>query len=137
MGVVRDKLLELAGGDREAYLAELVAGEVNAVLGRDRHRRIPGTEPWRRLGVYRHLAEDLRLRLGRLTALPLPATLLFDCPTPQDVVHRLRDQLLGERAEIAPVAAEGDGPQDDPVVIVGMACRYPGGVGSRRTCGGC
>ncbi|WP_371502193.1 type I polyketide synthase [Kitasatospora sp. NBC_00374] len=130
MGVVRDKLLELAGGDREAYLAELVAGEVNAVLGRDRHRRIPGTEPWRRLGVYRHLAEDLRLRLGRLTALPLPATLLFDCPTPQDVVHRLRDQLLGERAEIAPVAAEGDGPQDDPVVIVGMACRYPGGVGS-------
>ncbi|WP_233289175.1 type I polyketide synthase, partial [Kitasatospora sp. MBT63] len=127
---MRDRLAGLAGGEREAFLSELVAAEVNAVLGHERHRRVAGSEPWRRLGVYRQLAAELRDRLGSRTGLRLPATLLFDCPTPDDVTRYLRAELLGERAEAeAPPAEGGDGP-DDPVVVVGMACRYPGGVRS-------
>ncbi|MER8184508.1 type I polyketide synthase [Kitasatospora sp. NPDC094015] len=130
MGVVRDRLAELAGADREAFLSELVAAEVNAVLGRDRHRRVAGAQPWRSLGIYRELARELRGRLAERTGLALPATVLFDCPTPDALAGFLRAGLLGERVSIPVPAAEGGRSPADPVVVVGMACRYPGGVRS-------
>src|SRR5450755_3604780 len=79
---------------------------------------------FRSQGVNSPLAIRLRNLLAEATGLPLPASLAFDFPHPA-AVARL---LLGEAVEVAvpvvPVAG------DDPVVIVGMGCRYPGGVGS-------
>ncbi|MFE2282553.1 type I polyketide synthase, partial [Streptomyces sp. NPDC059454] len=56
---------------------------------------------------------------------------VFDYPSANALVGYLLDELFGvvEPAAVVPV---GSLPSvaDDPVVIVGMACRYPGGVSS-------
>ncbi|MFB0633608.1 beta-ketoacyl synthase N-terminal-like domain-containing protein, partial [Streptomyces sp. AB3(2024)] len=71
-------------------------------------------------------AVELRNRLGAVTGVTLPATLIFDYPTASALTAFLRDELLGTQAEIAgPVAVATD---DDPIAIVAMSCRFPGGV---------
>ncbi|MFE0851757.1 beta-ketoacyl synthase N-terminal-like domain-containing protein, partial [Streptomyces rochei] len=69
------------------------------------------------------------------TGLTLPATLVFDYPTPATLAAHLLDELLGGDEDESTAAdasasrpASDDG--DDPVVIVGMSCRYPGDVRS-------
>ncbi len=93
-------------------------------------RLIDVEAPWRRLGIYREVATELRGRLGSATALRIPATVFFDYPTPAALMGYLRTELLGERVVVAPPAPEGTGPGGDPIAIVGMACRFPGGVRS-------
>ncbi|RBM21644.1 acyl carrier protein, partial [Streptomyces sp. PT12] len=74
-------------------------------------------------------ALELRNRLNAATGLRLPATLVFDYPTALVLVDHLLQQLFGaaeEFANAAPVATV----DDEPIAIVGMACRFPGGVAS-------
>ncbi|MFC5855323.1 beta-ketoacyl synthase N-terminal-like domain-containing protein, partial [Streptomyces chlorus] len=76
-------------------------------------------------------AVELRNRLNTVTGLRLPATLVFDYPTVQTLVDHLLEELLGSDATVVePVAAHAPSVADDPIVIVGMSCRYPGGVTS-------
>ncbi|MFJ1569438.1 beta-ketoacyl synthase N-terminal-like domain-containing protein [Streptomyces erythrochromogenes] len=69
---------------------------------------------------------SIRLRnlLAEATGLPLPASLAFDCPTPEAVARHLRGETVEDTVPSSPVA------YDDPVAVVGMACRLPGGVRS-------
>jgi acyl transferase domain-containing protein len=74
---------------------------------------------------------ELRNRLTGRSGLSLPATLVFDYPTPLALALHLRAELLGD-ADAAdrargPVAVDGD-----PIAIVSMACRFPGGVRDPR-----
>ncbi|MER5932779.1 beta-ketoacyl synthase N-terminal-like domain-containing protein [Streptomyces sp. NPDC002054] len=69
----------------------------------------------------------LRNLLAEATGLPLPASLAFDFPTPDAVARHLRgetveDALVSSPVPFSPVL------HDDPVAVVGMACRLPGGV---------
>lgn len=69
----------------------------------------------------------LRDRLGTATGLPLSATLVFDHPTPSAVAALVRDALQETspaRASVEDSRAE----PGEPIAIVAMACRYPGGV---------
>ncbi|MGQ4272388.1 beta-ketoacyl synthase N-terminal-like domain-containing protein, partial [Nocardiopsis changdeensis] len=61
----------------------------------------------------------------------LPASLLFDHPTPQAVAAHIEDRLSpATDRTAAEIATRPDDADDDPIVIVGMACRFPGEVGS-------
>ncbi|TVL86462.1 acyl carrier protein, partial [Streptomyces sp. SAJ15] len=61
------------------------------------------------------------------TELRLPATLVFDYPTPTVLADFLRAELVGAVADAAgPVVVAAV--DDEPIAIVGLGCRYPGGV---------
>src|SRR5207253_10683506 len=74
-------------------------------------------------------AVELRNSLIQATGVKLPATLIFDYPTPAEIAGYLRSQVAGqERPE--PRVAGPPAPTDEPIAIVGMSARYPGGVRS-------
>ncbi|MEU6719661.1 SDR family NAD(P)-dependent oxidoreductase, partial [Nonomuraea sp. NPDC046802] len=133
------RLAELTIPERDELLLELIRQRIADVLGYaelDSARLRSNT--FRELGLDSLTAIDLRNALAAATGLRLPATLVFDYPTPAGLAPRLRE-LLSEaiddmpRAAPAPVAPPTQAPvasDSDTIVIVGMACRYPGGVRS-------
>ncbi|WP_152627722.1 type I polyketide synthase, partial [Streptacidiphilus melanogenes] len=126
------RLAALSEAEREAALLEVVCTEVAAVLGYPNHASVDATRAFKELGFDSLTAVELRNRLNGATGLRLPATLVFDYPTPTALAELLGTELLGslpgaERASTAAVAISQD---DEPIAIVGMACRFPGGVTS-------
>ncbi|MBT2427498.1 SDR family NAD(P)-dependent oxidoreductase, partial [Streptomyces sp. ISL-112] len=126
----RQQTLALPEAERGEALLALVTAKSAVVLGHTDTGLVEPDLPFRDLGFDSLTAVDLRNQLTAATGVPLPATLVFDHPTPAELAHHLRTLLLGELPDAAtPVIATAP-VDDDPVVIVGMACRYPGGVGS-------
>ncbi|UOZ02754.1 type I polyketide synthase [Amycolatopsis sp. WQ 127309] len=127
-GSLLQRLAGLPEKERSRALVELVRAEAAVVL---RHATTDMIEPDRAfsdIGYDSLTSVELRNRLTAASGVRLPATLLFDYPTPLAVAAYLKDELSGRRAAttpVAPVAAT-----DDPIAIVGMACRFPGGVAS-------
>ena len=126
---LRERLAGLSEPERASVLLTFIRAEVAAVVG-EKTPLINAESPWRRLGIYREFATELRGRLAAAAGLRIPATVFFDYPTPAALMGYLRAELLGERIVLAPPAPEGTRPGDDPIAIVGMACRFPGGVRS-------
>ncbi|KJK55293.1 type I polyketide synthase, partial [Saccharothrix sp. ST-888] len=123
-------LAALPAAERERMLLELVRTEVAAVLRHEGSAAISPTRAFTEIGFDSLSAVELRNRLNSATGLRLPATLVFDYPSPKLLAEHIRDTLFGTVATgpSAPVTAPVGA--DDPIVIVGMSCRYPGGVGS-------
>jgi len=135
------QLLGLPAPARRATLTELVRGQVAAVLKHSAPHSLGVDRAFRDLGFDSLTAVELRNRLGTVTGLTLPATLVFDHPTPAALTGYLLEEILGSPQPNGTAGAgspatggrtgRGDGPGgDDPIVIVGMACRFPGNVRS-------
>ncbi|MFI5520694.1 SDR family NAD(P)-dependent oxidoreductase [Streptomyces platensis] len=125
-----ERLRPMTEAERERTLVELVRRQASAVLGYDGGDAVGTTRAFKELGFDSLTAVELRNRLNAATGLTLPATLIFDYPNPEALARYVREELLGTVAApvaTVPVARPVD---DDPIVIVGMACRYPGGVAS-------
>ncbi|MFF4401115.1 type I polyketide synthase [Streptomyces sp. NPDC001480] len=116
-------------GPTAADLLALVRAEAAAVLGCGADEVEPGTA-FRDLGLDSLSSTVLRGRLSAATGLTLSEAVAFDFPTAAELAAHLRARLTGESTDTARTSpGEADG-ADDPVVIVGMACRFPGGVES-------
>ncbi|MFJ1805557.1 MULTISPECIES: SDR family NAD(P)-dependent oxidoreductase [unclassified Streptomyces] len=134
-GDLARRVRTMGEAERRRLLAALVREETAAVLGLDDEDHLDAAQDQRafsELGMDSLTALELRTRLGRLTGLTLPAGLVFDHPTPQHVAAYLEAGLTGSGAgERDRTAREKDrtaATPDDPIAIVAMACRYPGGV---------
>ncbi|MPY62589.1 type I polyketide synthase, partial [Streptomyces spongiae] len=137
-GALVDRLAALRPDERRRHLVELVRAEAAGVLGHGTSEAVDADHEFRRLGVDSLTAIELRNRLAGATGLQLPATLVFDYPTPR----RLAVHLLGELVEEGAVGdvpaptvsdtsgASGTSGTDELLAVVGMACRFPGGITS-------
>nr|AGS49670.1 malonyl CoA-acyl carrier protein transacylase [uncultured bacterium esnapd13] len=122
-------LVGLAPAEREQALLKVVRDSAALVLGHADADTIPVTAAFKDLGVDSLTAVELRNGLAKATGLRLPATLVFDYPTPAVLAARLNELLTGEApARKANVSVQTA--KDEPLAIVGMACRLPGGVSS-------
>ncbi|MFF0011805.1 SDR family NAD(P)-dependent oxidoreductase [Streptomyces sp. NPDC005374] len=143
-------LADRTPGERRAALTELVCAETAAISGSlaastapagraaaggEAHHEAPVTDAaaidphtaFTDLGLTSMGAMTLWHRLGLRTGLRLPATLVWDHPTPAAVAAHLDERLHGGTRE---TVLPRRGPAAEPIAIVAVGCRYPGGVRS-------
>lgn len=113
-------------------MQELVQQEACQVLGREVGRSLPPQRGFFELGFDSLMIGELRTRLEARLGVPLPATVLFDHPT----VTALSSFLTSERGTAvsrhsvaaSPRVAPPPSVMNEPIAVVGQACRFPGGA---------
>ncbi|MFJ7772885.1 SDR family NAD(P)-dependent oxidoreductase, partial [Streptomyces sp. NPDC097107] len=120
--------------EREGRVLDLVRDRVAAVLGHDDVTAVEPARAFNEIGFDSLAAVELRNLLNTATGLRLPATLIFDHPTPRALAaHILQaslDTFAGTATAGAGTTATEVHADDEPIVIVGMSCRFPGGAAS-------
>ncbi|WP_330302726.1 MULTISPECIES: SDR family NAD(P)-dependent oxidoreductase [unclassified Streptomyces] len=130
-----DRLARLPETERAERVLSLVREEASRALGLRSADSVRPDQPLRELGMDSVTAVELRNRIGTRIGAKLPATLLFDHPT----AARLAEYLLTTALATGDRATRRTAPQkqptrtaasaaDEPVALVAMACRLPGGV---------
>ncbi|MET9896974.1 beta-ketoacyl synthase N-terminal-like domain-containing protein, partial [Streptomyces sp. NPDC006465] len=123
------RLTGLTPEAQDALLLDTVRAAVAAVLGHVTSDAVRPARAFNDLGLDSLGAVRLRNRLGANTGLRLPATLVYDYPTPQALVTHLREVLLDDGQAVgAPAATVTAIADDEPIAVVSMACRFPGGA---------
>ncbi|MEU3776970.1 SDR family NAD(P)-dependent oxidoreductase [Streptomyces sp. NPDC032472] len=129
-GLLAAQLAQVGPAEQYEQLLTLVRASAAAVLGHAGPEAVDPALAFKDLGFDSLTGVEFRNRLGAACGLRLPATLVFDYPAPDVLAAFLRDELCGQSG---PAAADGRGPAaaaDEPIAIVSMACRFPGGVRS-------
>ncbi|MEU9118246.1 KR domain-containing protein, partial [Streptomyces sp. NPDC048483] len=126
-GELAARLAGLAAGQRERVVLDLVRAQAAAVLGHSSMEAVAPDRAFRELGFDSLTAVEYRNRLTAALESSLPATLIFDYPTPATLAHHIVAEVLGD--DVRPADETGVlSVVDEPVAIVGMSCRFPGGV---------
>ncbi|MFE5083328.1 SDR family NAD(P)-dependent oxidoreductase [Streptomyces mirabilis] len=126
-----DRLARLPEAERAERVLALVREEISRALGLRSTESVRPDQPLRDLGMDSVTAVELRNRIGARIGAKLPATLLFDHPTAARLAAHLLATVLaaGDRTTPATRPTHATTPaSDEPVALVAMACRLPGGV---------
>ncbi|HVZ31162.1 MAG TPA: beta-ketoacyl synthase N-terminal-like domain-containing protein, partial [Polyangiaceae bacterium] len=122
-------LSKLAADDRGRTTLEFVLDAISRVMGVT-VAGIALERPLRELGLDSTMALELRNRLSAASGLRLPSTLLFDHPTPQALCRYMVEQRSGASGSAKLREPNVPASRAEPVAIVGMSCRFPGGIDS-------
>jgi acyl transferase domain-containing protein/nucleoside-diphosphate-sugar epimerase/acyl carrier protein len=126
---LQQRINSLPEKDREPAVLELVLGQVAGVLGFSSANAIEPDRAFKELGFDSLRAVEFRNGLAEATGLKLPATVVFDYPNPQVLARYVLGELSGLREERGtPTTSKAT--TDEPIAIVAMSCRYPGGINS-------
>ena len=125
---LRRRIADLPSADRAPFLLDLVRAEAAAALGYADPSAVEPDRAFRDLGFDSITAVALRNRLRAATGRRLPTSAVFDHPTATALSRHLLADLLGERGPVRD--AKATAASDEPIAIVAMSCRYPGGVTS-------
>lgn len=125
--MLRGRLAGMRAHEQLKVVRETVVECVADVLDGIAIDLIDPTRPFNDLGFNSLTAVELRNRLSAVTGVALPPTLVFDYPTVAELATHLHTSILGEDSDRVETVITRT-TDDDPIAIVGMACRYPGGV---------
>ncbi|WP_234314143.1 type I polyketide synthase, partial [Streptomyces sp. NBRC 109706] len=123
------RLAGLTASEQSRAVLNRVTAEIAIVLGHGAGDTIDTGRLFKDIGFDSLTAVELRNRLAAATELTLPSGLLFDYPTPEALASHLRAALLDLHEDTA-IQVTGPAVSDEPIAIVGMACRLPGGITS-------
>ncbi|MFE3560272.1 SDR family NAD(P)-dependent oxidoreductase [Streptomyces sp. NPDC059193] len=136
-GGLAGRLAGLTAAEQDALLLDVVRAQAAVVLGHAGPEGVRAEMAFKDVGFDSLTSVELRNRLREATGLKLPATLVFDYPTPLALARYLREEF----GDVAPASASASAPASasaasaplvadagEPLAIVGMACRLPGGV---------
>jgi pimaricinolide synthase PimS1 len=127
-GALARRLREAPPPVRGRLVEDFVRTEVAAILGHSSAEEIGLTDAFKDLGFDSLAAVELRNRLNLATGLQLPPTVVFDFPDAAALAGKILAEVTGlAPARRAPVQVRSS---EEPIAIVGMACRYPGGISS-------
>ena len=123
------RLAALPEADRESAVLRAVQAHAAAILGHRDPSVVAPQAAFTEQGFDSMTAVQLRNALAKDFGLRLPTTLIFDYPTPLALSRFVVGEVMGA-AGGQPDAVAATQVSDEPIAIVGMACRYPGGVDS-------
>ncbi|MGW0860646.1 beta-ketoacyl synthase N-terminal-like domain-containing protein, partial [Streptomyces sp. NPDC002690] len=130
---LESRLRAVDAAGRRRILIDLVASAVAAVLGYADAAAVGPAVAFKDLGLDSLGGINVRNRLQTASGVTLPASLVFDYPNPTVLAEFLLDRLMPDGKAVLTAAAtpvRAVPVDSDPVVVVGMGCRYPGGVAS-------
>ncbi|MFI6173891.1 beta-ketoacyl synthase N-terminal-like domain-containing protein, partial [Nocardia sp. NPDC051052] len=128
---LRQRVAGLAEVEALRVVLDVVRAQAALVLAHDGADAVDIDRNFRDLGFDSLTAVELRNRINTATGLRLPATLIFDYPTPEVLARQVLDELRGNETDpVTRAVAPKEISVSEPIVIVGMGCRFPGGVSS-------
>ncbi|MEV0391450.1 type I polyketide synthase, partial [Nonomuraea sp. NPDC050643] len=133
--------------EQHQTLLALVQSHAGATLGHTSPTHLNANHPFQQLGFDSLTAIELRNRLTTTTGLRLPATLIFDHPTPTALAQHLHQQLTTTSSKTTTTTGTNSSrstttntphttlpatstTSNEPIAIIGIGCRFPGGVTS-------
>ncbi|MGQ5640958.1 MULTISPECIES: beta-ketoacyl synthase N-terminal-like domain-containing protein, partial [unclassified Streptomyces] len=115
----------------QADLLQRIRAHAAAVLGHAGAGEVDASMTFKALGFDSATSVELRNRLVADTGVALPASVLFDHPTPQALARHVRQLVEGSTESVPEAAVEPKAAADeDPIAVVAMGCRLPGGIRS-------
>ncbi|MET8780133.1 SDR family NAD(P)-dependent oxidoreductase, partial [Nocardia sp. NPDC004654] len=130
---IRRQLSSRSEQEQKRTVLEYLLPHIAGVLGHDTASAIDPASSFKDLGFESLSAVELRNTINKATGLQLPATLLFDYPTPLALADQVWAQIAGDQrttAPLQPARKTGATRVAEPIAVVGMGCRLPGGVTS-------
>ncbi|WP_369777702.1 type I polyketide synthase [Streptomyces sp. R33] len=127
---IAGRLAGLPAAEQQRVVMDLVRQSTAFVLGHRTSEGLDEEQSFKSLGFDSLSAVKLCNRLRDLTGVDLPSTLVFDYPTLTLLAAHLRGELLGEQAAVPAPATAAPSASDEPIAIVAMSTRLPGGADS-------
>ncbi|MGH3686464.1 MAG: type I polyketide synthase, partial [Pseudonocardiaceae bacterium] len=126
--VVRQKVEPPSTVDDGVDVAQVVRSVAAAVLGHRDPAAVQPSRAFKDLGFDSNMLIELLDGVIAATGLRMPSTAVFDHPNAEELARYVELELTGgaPSRELVPAAAA----VDEPIAIVGIACRFPGGVSS-------